>query len=238
MHIKEPYRWLQPALASYVSENGTQQVCEFVDAATKTVRRWESDENPAKGGNEIRLWHFLLAAGYGFPDLAIDAFNFYIAQLYSYSIVSLEKATELCGVRNTQTTLQIMRGQPPMHSKVSLDELKSTYEDALQDAKRDLQQKLRVFDANTLPQLPKASAEELAEAPAFDVLVPVLAAMVKGVLPLATLAVESWTPAQRSRLREQVGDELFDLANNVYVLSQFLSALNSERARTQHFEGK
>ncbi len=238
MHIHEPYRWLQPALASYVSENGTQLVCEFVHASTKTVQRWESDENPAKGGNEIRLWHFLLAAGYEFPDLVIGEFNFYIAQLYSYSLVTLEQVTELCGVKNTQTALQIMRGQPPLHPATSLKSLKSDYEDGLQVAKRDLQHKLRVFDTTALPQLPEASAEALAGAPAFDVLVPVLAAVVKGVLPLAELAVESWTPAQRSRLRDLAGDEMFQLANNVHKLSEFLSALNSERSRTRHFEGK
>lgn len=238
MHINEPYRWLQPELALYVRENGTQQVCEFVGASTKTVLRWESDENPAKGGNEIRLWHFLLAAGYEFPDLVIDEFNFYMAQLYSYSLVTLEEATELCGVKNTQTTLQIMRGQPPMHPAMSLEELKNRYEPELQAAKRDLQQKLRVFDTDTLPPLPEASAEAIAEAPAFDMWVPVLAAMVKGILPLADLAVESWTPAQRSRLRDLVGDEMFELANDVHKLSELLSALNSERSRTRHFERK
>lgn len=239
MQIKEPFTRLQPVLAEFAQTNDLQSICKFTGANILTVRRWVADKNPAKGENEIRLWHFLLAAGYEFSELRVDAFNFYLSELLAYSVIDIEKVMEVCGVRNAQTALQIMRGQPPMHPAASLTELHELYDEQLQEAKRTLQAELRVFDDSHLSPLPEASAEELAEAPAFDVLVPVLAAMVRGVTPLAQQALESWTPAQRSRLRELAGDELFQLANDMHNLSQILGALNSERARAHHNpEGK
>jgi len=223
-------------LVDFLRNGDLQLVCDFTGASKKTVQRWAADDNPAKGGNEIRLWQFLLAAGYESSELHIPEFNLYLAQLYALSVITIDGAADLAGVTDGQTTLRIMRGQPPMHPK-TLSEVKSMYDDDLQDAQRDLQQKLRVFGSDTLPSLPEPSEKELAESPAFDVLVPVLAAMVKGVRPLAQQALESWTPAQRSRLREQAAEELFELANDMFNLSQILNALNSERARAQHIEG-
>ena len=236
MHIQQPFKWLQPLLVSFLEVGDEQLVCNFTGSSRATTQRWAANTNPAKGGNEIRLWQFLLAAGYESPELRIPEFNQYLAELYAHSIITIGDAASLAGVTDEQTALRIMRGQPPMHP-TALEEIKSTFGEQLRDAQRDLQQKLRVVGATTLPSLPEASAEVLAEAPAFDVLVPVLAAMVEGLTPLAQQAVESWTPAQRSRLRELAGDSLFELANSTYNLSQILSALNSERARSQHIEG-
>lgn len=238
MQITELFTRLQPSLSEFMESGDVQLVCRFTGAKDLTVKRWVTGKNPARGENEIRLWHLLLAAGYEFSDLRIDEFNFYLSELLAYSIITMEEAMQVAGVKNSQTALQIMRGQPPMHPAVTLAELREQYNDRLQEAKCSLQQELRVFDTSVLPSLPTASAEELAEAPAFDVLVPVLAAMVEGMTPLAEQALESWTPAQRSRLRELAGEKLFELANNMHNLSQILSALNSERARTHHIEGK
>lgn len=238
MKRQEPFTWLQPALESFLVSGDTQLVCEFTGASTTTVRRWVTNKNPAKGSNEIRLWHFLLAAGYEFPELRIDEWSFYLAQLLAYSVITAETATELCGVKNSQDTLLIMRGRLPMHPAATLAEMQEMYDEQLRVAMSRLQESLSVVGGLSLPPLPSASAEVEAHAPAFDVLVPVLAAMIKGMMPYAQLALKSWTPAQRARLRELVGDELFELANNTHNLAQILGALNSERSRAQHLEGK
>lgn len=230
MQIKEPFRWLQPALVSLVGSNGTQLVCEFVGAAPKTVRRWVANANPAKGENEIRLWHLLLAAGYEFPELEIPEFNFYLAQLHAYSIITFDEVAQLCGVKNEQTALQIMRGQPPMHPAVLLEDLKELYDEPLQAARANLQQTLSAADplpveTMILPQLPTIPMKAVNEVLTFEMLVQVLGDLLSAALPLAELALDSWTPEQRARLRELVGDEaMFELSNN-------MNALCSERAR-------
>ncbi len=238
MQVHKPFRWLQPSLADFVTHHGTQPVCDFVGAARSSVERWTANSNPAQGTLEIRLWHFVLAAGYEIPELRIPQFNQYLAELYAYSVITIDEAKQLSGVKNNQDVLQILRGREPMQPAVGVEGLEEMYGESLQYAKSGLQDKLRAFSPSALPPLPEATPEVLAEAPAFDVLVPVLAAMVKGVSPLALLALESWTPAQRSRLRELAGEELFELANSLFNLSQVLNALNSERARAQHREGR
>lgn len=238
MQIEELFQQLQPALAEFAEGGDLQLVCEFTGSNDRTVHGWVTGKSPANGEREIRLWHFLLAAGYDVPGSDIDAFNFYLAELFAYSIITKEEAGEFAGVKKYQTAFRIMRGQPPAHPEMSLQEMQEMCGEQLQLAKATLQQRLRVRSAPALPPLPEASAEEMAEAPAFDVLVPVLSSMVQGLLPLARLAVESWTPEQRSRLRTLVGDDMFELANKMHELTQIMNALNSERARVRYTEGK
>lgn len=226
MQIETPFRWLQPVLGSFVSTHGVQPVCAFTSAKPVTVQRWLSNANPAKGGNEIRLWHLMVAAGYEFPELEIPEYNHYLAQLYAYSIITIEEVMQSCGVRNSQTALQIMRGQPPMQPVMLLEDLRELYGSQLQQAMAALQQALAV-ETHILPDLPAASAEVEALAPALQVLVPALANQLAAVLPLTKLALESWTPEQRAHLRELVGDDV------MFVLSNNLNALCSERARAK-----
>ena len=226
MITEKPFQWLRPALVDFVSIGVLQHVSDFTGAAKKTVRRWVANSNPAKGEYEIRLWHFLLAAGYDFPELRIDEFNFYLAQLHAYSIIRIDEVMQLCGVKNSQTALQIMRGQPPMHPAMSLDEMRLKYDQQLKLAMTELRQQLGTAQSQALPDLPLASAEVEALAPTFDALVPVLADQLKAAIPLIELVLWSCTPEQRAELRELVG------ANEMFVLSNNLNALCSERARS------
>lgn len=224
MQIKVPFTWLQPDVRSFLETGDVQLVCEFTDSAKKTVRRWAANETPAKGGKEIRLWHFLLAAGYEFPELRIPEYNFYLAQLYAYSVVTIDEVVQLCGVKNDQTALQIMRGQPPMHP-MPLDDIKDLYDAQLQVAKNTLQQKLHGPVADILPPLPEPSAAQSTDALKPDVLVSVLASLLVAIAPLTELVLDDYTPEQRSDLRKQVGDPL------MFRLSNDFNALCSERAR-------
>lgn len=226
MQIPRPFIWLQPDLEDFVSRNGTQPVCDFVGSSRSSVERWAANKNPAQGMNEIRLWHFLLAAGYDFPELRIDEFNFYLAQLHVYSIITIDEVMQLCGVKNSQTALQIMRGQPPMHPAMSLEEMRTMYDEQLKLAMAELRQQLGTTQSQVLPDLPSAPAEVEALAPTFDALVPVLADQLKAAMPLIELVLWSCTPEQRAELRELVG------ANEMFVLSNNLNALCSERARS------
>lgn len=225
MQIETPFRWLQPVLEPFINASGAQPVCMFTGASLVTVQRWLANTNPAKGGNEIRLWHLMVAAGYNLPELEIPQYNYYLAQLYAYKVLTIEEVMQLCGVKNSQTALQIMRGQPPMHPVMSLEDLRELYDEQLQQALAALRQLLDVEETHVLPDLPVATAEVEALAPAFQLLVPALAHLLGAVSPLAEIALDSWTPEQRAHLRELVGDDV------MFVLSNNLNALCSERAR-------
>lgn len=226
MQVHKPFKWLQPHLADFVTHHGTQPVCDFVGASRSSVERWTANSNPAQGQFEIRLWHFVLAAGYQVPELRVPPFNEYLAELYAYSVITIEEAMQLSGVKNSQDVLQIMRGREPMQS-VTVDELEEMYGQALKAKKQELQQQLLPFVQVAQPVHPQLSlASDEFEAPtlAHDVLVPVLANMLLALAPLANLALTQWTPEQRSRLRELVG------LSFVFSLSNDMNALCSERA--------
>ncbi|MCA9309245.1 hypothetical protein KC973_02615, partial [Candidatus Saccharibacteria bacterium] len=100
------------------------------------MQRWIADDNPAQGANELRLWHFLLAAGHTFDKLRIAEFNFYLAELFAYRVLDgLDDVQQYAGVKNPQTALQIMRGQPPMSPAVTLEEMQELHDEPLQLAK-------------------------------------------------------------------------------------------------------
>lgn len=226
MQVNEPFRRLQPALAQFAESGDLQLVCEFTGSAYRTVQGWVANKRPVKGEREIRLWHLLLAVGFEFPELRIDAYNHYLAELFAYSIVTMDEVQQLCEVKNPQTALQILRGQPPMHPAMSLEQLQEMYDEQLSEAKAVLSRRLEVEAAQALPALPPAVEEVQLEVPTFDQ-VPVLAKLLQAILPLTEQALAAWSPEQRAHLRELVGGEgMFALSNNV-------NALCSERTRTQ-----
>ncbi len=228
MQIQELFTRLQPDLEDFVRQNGTQPVCEFVGAARSTVERWSVNSHPAQGQYAIRLWHFLLAGGYKPVDQKIPEYNFYVSQLYAYSVVEMEEVMQMVGVKNTQTALQIMRGQPPMHPGLSLEELKELYDESLMRKIEQLRKRLPVNHMTSdvvLPELPVPTEKVEALSPALDATVTALAHQLMAVLSLTELALDLWTPEQRSRLRELVGN------NQMFRLANEFNALCSERAR-------
>lgn len=230
MEVKQPFWRLQPSLVDFVATYDAQLVCDFVGAARKSVRRWVAGSHTAKGVYELRLWYFLEAAGYDVP--LVDEFNRYVAQLLAHSIITMDEARQYCGVLSDQTAFHILRGQTPMHPAVTLSELQELHDDELQASVASLAGKLQ----SAIVAEADESVEQLTDTPPADaisrvartsVLVTVLADQLKAVLPLTEIAIKDWSAEERSTLRELVGDE------SMFVLSNNLNALCSERARNQ-----
>lgn len=241
MEVRNLFQTLQPRLKEYVCQTSDlQDICRFVGVVPRTVADWSNNRQPAKGVRLVRVWHFLAANGYESPELlGIPAFNRYVGELFAFSVISMKELHELAGVTSESASLRIMRGQPPMHPAMSLEDIKELYDERLQQLKQELKTKPTAADEPSVapPTLPATTSESSAVfAPpqpsmmvgaSADSKVYTLATLLGAALPLARdLSSDRCKPEDRALLRELMGED------GVFDLSNILNVLCGERART------
>lgn len=232
---------LLPKLRLYYEQTHDSDVVgKFVGAAPGTVQDWIKAKQPAKGERLIKLWYFLEAAGFQFSEIDdIPKFNRYLGHIFSFGLISLDEAMQICGVKNPQTALQALRGQPPMHPAYSTEELHALYDDGLKDAQALLQNRLKQLqtitrDPPVAPKVPMHEQTQTEDAPVVSLPtrgnanIMTAATLLSAALPLVRqLNSERCSPEDRSHLRDLMGD------GGIFELSNHLNALCSERARNQ-----
>ena len=239
MESKDLFDRVQPRLVAYHRAGGDLQlVCDFVSATPNTVMGWTTGTAP-QGARLIRLWHFLALNGHDSPELIkLPAFCRYISELFAFQCITLEEVLQYCGVTADQTALQIMRGQPPMHPAMSLDDLKELYNVQLETAKAAARVPLPPADtpvsvAASSPEPPATPPSEAEVLPALlagsgnQSKITTLATLLSAALPLVRLVnSDKCKPADRALLRELMG------TNGVFELSNHLNDLCGERSRS------
>jgi hypothetical protein len=213
-------------------------LCKAIGVSDTTVGDWLVDKQPAVGVRLIRLWHYLAAVGFDSPELdQLRPFNRYAGQLLAMSIFTLDDLEVYFGVRSSQTVLQILRGQPPQKSEVTLESLQRDHDKALQTNLAKLPRftsKQQMVKAEVVTAPPQPPPEPIPprrtskpSSGGRDYALEAASAL-SSVLPLVRwLNSDECTAAQRSRFRELIGGEaLFELSNTI-------GALCGERARKQ-----
>lgn len=247
MDQKTLFKKVQPRLVDYSRTNDLLAMREFIGVVLPTIEGWASGRHPAKGENLLRLWHFLAAAGFKSPELrALEPYPLYVSELFAYSIISIEEARQLLGIRNNQSAYKQMRGElRPAAPSLKFEELSELYDSQLQEAKMKLKQQLVVANdsqepstmargpSSTTPSAEHHGSENLFPGSSLqfgsskDSGIITLATMLSSAMPLARyLNSDSCTPEHRSRFRDLMGD------GNVFEISNILNSLCSERART------
>lgn len=250
MDQKTLFGYVQPRLRDFVTKHDVAALCDFIGVVPGTIQTWAKGTHPAQGVNLIRLWHFMAAAEYDSPEMdTLHPYTRYVGELLAHSIITIDDAGELFGVKTIQSTHQHLRG---MHQTAQpafqVDELKGLYDEQLQKEKQKLRDQLlgitgseetetmvRGPSAPAVMPEPLAIASEVAPVPPNDLQfarnkeagIMTLATLLSSALPLArNINSDNCTPADRSRLRDLLGE------GGVFELSNILNALCSERART------
>lgn len=247
MDQKSLFTKVQSRLASYCETYSLLTLCEFAGVTVGTIEGWAIGRHPANGENLLRLWHFLAAAGYPSPEMKkLDPYAFYVSQLLAYSIINLEEAGQILGVKTVQSTHKQLRGEhKPAVPTFGLEELKVMYDEHLQKAKMKLKEQLAEVEGSqespTMARGPsqgssqheRPSSSESRQEPVVsfvggkDTLMLELATALSSALPLARyMNSDRCTPADRSYLRDLMGD------GGMFEISNILNSLCSERART------
>lgn len=250
MDQKTLFGLLQPRLQTYVANNDVAVLCDFIDVVPTTIQTWAKGTHPAQGVNLIRLWHFMAAVGFDSPELdSLNPYTRYVGELLAYSIIPIDEASQLFGVRTVQSTHQHLRGMHQIaRPAFGLDELMALYDEQMQKEKQKLREQLSdipgLQETDTMVRGPSASAavpeplvsktstahvppNELQFARNKDAGIMTLATLLSSALPLARdINSDNCTAADRSRLRDLLGE------GGVFELSNILNALCSERART------
>lgn len=241
MQLTNIFAVSQPRLRDYLKKGEMDVLTRFVGATPGTVQGWVKG-TPCKGERLLRLWHFLSVAGFDSPEMqAIPKYNLYLSELFAFSVITMDEVLNIAGVRNEQTGLQILRGQPPMAPTLSFEELYEMYDEQLQSAKSALAQQLgrtsssTPVSSSTTPSPAPAPAPPVVPAvvqsPPTSVGVPTV--VVAATTLLNALAFANYmnspevTPAERQKLRELMGETA------MFELSNVTSALCGERARSQ-----
>lgn len=236
MEVKSEQLWplVLPRLRSYQE---SQQwdiglVTQVTGSTPKTVTGWLNGQTP-NGERLIKLWHLLAAVGLESPELAtLPGFNRYCGELLTFGVITMKELQEICHVVKLQSVLRMLRGMPSMRPQYSQEELQELYEATLQSRQAEI---VPMNQPETGPErtAPPDESPVSTVSPKDDKLIVYAASMLKGVLPLVRqLDSEHSTPADRSRLRELVGnDDMFDLSN-------ILNHLCSERARNHGRTGQ
>ncbi len=211
-------------------------IANFLGATPLTVHYWFTNTHQPRGAAMNALWHFLATVGVDSPEIdQLPSFSKYLGQLLAFSVISLEEAQEICGLKNPQGVFKVTRGQQqPSHPLYTAEELQEAYDSVLQAAMEKLRASTETAEAaQTVVQ------ETRQEEP--DVPVPVLgtkiqpaestqlilqvSSMLGAVHPLVQYVLsDACTDENRAQLRELLGFE------TVFTLSNALNRLCSTRA--------
>ncbi len=214
-----------------------QSISDLVNVSNNTIVAWLADEYPAKGENLVTLWHVLEAIGFDSPEMDdLPRFNRYLGELFAFSVIGINEVKELCNVSNSQTALQILRGQPPMHPALNYTELIAMYSDQLTEKKRDALLKLTPISDSISQSGNQTQARQTNEPVNVASAIQIGYTNDNGVLMAATvlgqalpivrhLISDECTPADRNRVRELLGE------GTMFELSNYFESLCSERAR-------
>lgn len=131
---------VRPRLRHLVAVHGDGAI-ELLKSVTgfqaETIGGWLALEVPPTQPL-LKVWHLLDALGYDSPEVQqVDALQQYLGRLYTLGVVDMEKlkSDALLNVKNAQTVVQFLRGQPSMKLKAdALDGLRRTYDEALNRA--------------------------------------------------------------------------------------------------------
>jgi len=240
LQVQNLFERVQPRLVEYHrTTNDLEFISEFVGAVPTSILDWINNKQPCKGARLIRLWHFLDAAGFETPELEkIPPFNCYLGQLFAFGVITMDEVLQYAGVRNEQTGFQIMRGQPPMHPAMSYEDIQELHDEQLEQVLTAFGQRLRKSDEpSAVRQVAEAASQEPEVSAVHESTVPIaptsgtvytLATLLGAALPLARhLNSDRCKSSDRALLRELMGED------GVFELSNILSALCSERARSQ-----
>jgi hypothetical protein len=220
---------LMKRLQSVLSDNPdvVDQLIEFVEVTEGTVHRWKSiPEQYPRGATLNKLWYFLEAVGVSSPELGkLPEFGGYVGKLMAFGVISMPEALEYCGLANEQGVLRTIRGeQTPSNPSVTLDDLRDTYEDKLNDAMRGLRTVLGTETTQVRFIAPNSSPPEGAEA-SEEFLVE-LAATICSLYPKLQYA-QKLSPQQQAHIRELVGLEV------LFKSSTLFNRLCSNRANIE-----
>lgn len=238
LQVQNLFERVQPRLVEYHrNTNDLEFISEFVGAVPTSIMDWINNKQPCKGARLIRLWHFLDAAGFESPELEkIPPFNCYLGQLFAFGVITMDEVLQYAGVRNEQTGFQMMRGQPPMHPAMSLEDVQELHDEQLEQVLTAFGRRLRKFDEPSTvrqaatPEAPEVPAVQVPTGPmdATSGTVYTLATLFGAALPLARhLNSDRCKPQDRALLRELMGED------GIFELSNILNALCGERARSQ-----
>jgi hypothetical protein len=214
----------------YAATFDLEVVSDFCKVTTSTTMEWLADKQPPVGERLIRLVYFLRASGHEAPELdALPPFNRMVSEVFAFSVVGPDEVLDILNVKTRQTALQIMRGQPPMHPRLSLEELNELYSVKLKEAQAALDEKLPAVvleDQSASRKESPAEVEHVVTRP--DNTIVRLATILGAAKPLVRYMLsDRCTPADRQELRTLLGEEsMFDLSND-------FNALCGERARSR-----